>query len=254
MSEIVDDLPDDGDAALAMDFALGTLEGPELRAAELRLRRDPAFARAVAEWQERLAPLADDVAPVTPPPSVWAAVEAELFRGPAAPKAEAPRRGLWASLGLWQSLTAGTSVVAAVALGILATRPDDGRRRVAPVGTSAPAGANLLAASMKSSDKSGSVVLTATYDPDRGAVTLTPAADSAKHGLTPQLWVIVGKEAPRSLGMIDLQGTQAHPIPEDVRPKLKSGATLAISLEPPGGSPTGAPTGPIVATGKLTAL
>jgi anti-sigma-K factor RskA len=33
-----------------------------------------------------------------------------------------------------------------------------------------------------------------------------------------------------------------------------SSAVLAVSLEPPGGSPTGAPTGPVIATGKLTNL
>jgi anti-sigma-K factor RskA len=31
-------------------------------------------------------------------------------------------------------------------------------------------------------------------------------------------------------------------------------ATLAVSLEPPGGSPTGQPTGPVIASGKLTNL
>jgi anti-sigma-K factor RskA len=32
---------------------------------------------------------------------------------------------------------------------------------------------------------------------------------------------------------------------------LRQGATIAISVEPPGGSPTGAPTGPVVASGPL---
>ena len=34
---------------------------------------------------------------------------------------------------------------------------------------------------------------------------------------------------------------------------LQAGAMLAVSLEPPGGSPTGQPTGPVVSTGKLVA-
>ena len=33
-----------------------------------------------------------------------------------------------------------------------------------------------------------------------------------------------------------------------------SNAVLAVSLEPPGGSPTGLPTGPVIGTGKLTSL
>jgi anti-sigma-K factor RskA len=32
---------------------------------------------------------------------------------------------------------------------------------------------------------------------------------------------------------------------------LQQGATIAISVEPPGGSPTGKPTGPVVASGSL---
>jgi len=35
---------------------------------------------------------------------------------------------------------------------------------------------------------------------------------------------------------------------------FSAGGTLAISLEPAGGSPTGAPTGPVIATGKLSLL
>ena len=43
-------------------------------------------------------------------------------------------------------------------------------------------------------------------------------------------------------------------IPSDLVGMTVSNAVLAVSLEPPGGSPTGAPTGPVIATGKLTSL
>ena len=36
--------------------------------------------------------------------------------------------------------------------------------------------------------------------------------------------------------------------------RLTADAGLAVSLEPPGGSPTGQPTGPVIASGKLTSL
>lgn len=35
---------------------------------------------------------------------------------------------------------------------------------------------------------------------------------------------------------------------------IARGAVLAISLEPPGGSPTGAPTGPVIAAGEVRTL
>lgn len=241
---LVDMVPDD--AAVAMDFALGALDGPALRTAELRLRCDPDFAADVVRWQADLGPLADAVTPVAPPPAVWSCIESELFRGPVV--ASAPSviaRGVDAALTLWRGLAFGASAVAAVALALLVARP------ATPVaGPPSP----LLAASMASTDAAKAILITATYDPSRGAVILTPAAKDASRGLTPELWVIVGTDKPRSLGVIDLHDPQAHRIPQELRSKLTGGATLAISLEPAGGSPTGQPTGPVVAAGKLTVI
>ena len=242
------ELPDD---AVAMDFALGALGGDALRAAELRLRRDPAFAAEVAGWQADLAPLVEAVAPVAPPSRAWAAVEHELFRGasrarPAAVPdvSHAVSRAAARGVALWRGLAFAASAVAAVALALLLARP-----AVPP----APPAA-LLAASMASPDAAKTVLITATYDATRGAVILTPAARDASRGLTPELWVIVGKNPPQSLGIIDLRDPQAHVVPAKLRSRIRGGATLAISLEPAGGSPTGLPTGPVVAAGTLTAI
>jgi anti-sigma-K factor RskA len=243
MTEL-DDVPDGSDAALALDFALGALDGAAMRSAELRLRSDLAFARDVARWQEQLGPLATDVAAVAAPESVWSAVDRELFRT-AAPRPVAAQ-SVWATLAIWRAVAFGASGVAAIALGLLVSRP-----AVVPVAQ--PTGA-LLAASMASTDSAKAVLITATYDPTRGAVILTPAAADSSRGLTPELWIIVGKEAPKSLGVIDLKDPQAHRIPTALRAQMNSGATLAISLEPAGGSPTGAPTGPVVAAGKLAPI
>jgi anti-sigma-K factor RskA len=43
-------------------------------------------------------------------------------------------------------------------------------------------------------------------------------------------------------------------IPAEYMAQTVSNAVLAVSLEPPGGSTTGAPTGPVIGTGKLTTL
>ncbi len=241
-----DDLPDD--AALAMDFALGALDGDALRAAELRLRRDPAFAADVARWQAELGPLVAGVVPVAPPAAAWTAIERELFRGGAAPRPAAvpgADRALSRALALWRGLAGGAMAVAAVALALLVARP-------APVAPGAPPA--LLAAAMASPDAAKTVLITATYDSSRGAVVLTPAAKDASRGLTPELWVIVGSAPPQSLGIIDLHDPQAHPIRPELRNEIKRGATLAITLEPAGGAPHGKPTGPIVAAGTLSII
>jgi anti-sigma-K factor RskA len=67
-----------------------------------------------------------------------------------------------------------------------------------------------------------------------------------------ELWAIAKKPGskPRALGVIPQNGNfQLAALPQDVGP----GATLAISVEPPGGSPTGSPTGPVVFVGVLRA-
>ncbi len=249
MTEL-DDMPDGSDAALALDFALGALDGAAMRAAELRLRRDPVFARDVAHWQDQLSPLVDEVRGVSPPRQVWTSVDRELFRAAPARAAAARTQSVWATLAIWRGLAFAASGVAAVTLGLLVSRPGAAPVVVPAV---APAG-KLLAASMASTDSAKAVLITATYDPSRGAVILTPAAADSSRGLTPELWVIVGKNPPRSLGVIDLKDPQAHRIPGALRAQMTGGATLAISLEPAGGSPTGQPTGPVVAAGKLTAI
>ena len=57
---------------LAAEYVLGSLEGDERREAERLLAGDPAFARSVAAWQQRLTPLAAHVAPVAPPADLLA--------------------------------------------------------------------------------------------------------------------------------------------------------------------------------------
>ena len=62
-----------------------------------------------------------------------------------------------------------------------------------------------------------------------------------------ELWAVPTQGAPRSLGLVS---------PERGATVLRAGllqgtAAFAVSLEPAGGSPTGAPTGPILSVGKV---
>ena len=63
---------------LAAEHVLGTLEGDERAEAERLLVVDPGFARAVAAWQQRLAPLAVHAAPVAPPADLWQRIERSI--------------------------------------------------------------------------------------------------------------------------------------------------------------------------------
>lgn len=231
------------DEVLAMDFALGALTRAEHRAAELRMQSDSAFRALVEGWQRQLSPLDDETAAVPPPAIVWQRVAAEI--SPVRPMAAAPakpgRSGLWNSLALWRGLALAGVAAAAIAIMQLGTS------RMPP---GVPP--QLLVAALAGPD--GKPLLSAAYDPLRGAVVLTPATPRDDAGKSPELWVIEGDKPPRSLGVIDLHGPNSHAISSKRLAGLAAGSTLAISIEPVGGSPTGQPTGPIVATGKLSAL
>ena len=67
-----------------------------------------------------------------------------------------------------------------------------------------------------------------------------------------RLWPRDG--VPRSLGVLAPAEATQIDLKAQVREHFADGAVLAISMEPEGGSPTGAPTGPVVATGKLLPL
>jgi anti-sigma-K factor RskA len=55
--------------------------------------------------------------------------------------------------------------------------------------------------------------------------------------------------APRSLGLVT-DASARLPVPAALRQGAEGGS-LAVSVEPKGGSPTGAPTGPVIYSGKL---
>lgn len=93
--------------------------------------------------------------------------------------------------------------------------------------------------------------VTVVYNARAGSLRLTEAslADAKR---TAELWVIPAGGTPHSLGLLASRGGTTLTLTADNRARLIAGATLAVSLEPLGGSPTGLPTGPVVATGALS--
>ena len=55
---------------------------------------------------------------------------------------------------------------------------------------------------------------------------------------------------PRSMGVMPA-GPMHLEVARATAEMLAEGATFAVSLEPAGGSPSGLPTGPVIASGKL---
>jgi anti-sigma-K factor RskA len=232
MTDARDHIDPPDDDTLAAEYVLGVLDNRARAAAARRIANERGFAALVEAWQLKLTPWADDIAPVQPPLDVWNRINAAL------PVQAPQRQSLWGSVMLWRWLTAGAGALALASLFALF------------VVINRPAQAPLMA----SIDGGGHHHFVATIDPGRDSIAVVPAAYAADPSRVPELWLIAPGNKPRSLGVVRADATTTIAIPASLRALATKQATLAISLEPPGGSTTGAPTGPVVAQGKLTAL
>lgn len=235
-------IPRDEWQQLAAEYALGVLTGDELAHARTLVAEDPEFRAEAGRWHGRLAPLLDEIAPAAPPEHLWRTIERRIGGVSDGSNVIQLRR----RLNLWRGATAAATALAASLAMVLLVRPTDVQP---PVVSERPAPAPLVA--MLGGEDSDARLL-ATWNPGEGRLVVAAAdALSIEPDRTPELWVIPADGTPRSLGT--LRGTareQMVPGASAVA-HLQQGATLAVSVEPAGGSPTGLPTGPVVATGQL---
>ncbi len=235
--------------ALAAGYVVGTLRHGARRRFEALLEAHPALRGAVHRWQERLMPLSAAVMPVAPPPRVWQAIEARLWPAAAAGSvvagaaATSGMSSLWQRLGLWRALSGlATAAVLVLAVALVRTPPAQPPIVVVLEGQAGtPAAGATFVASVSGDGQ------TMVMQP----VSATLALQSDR---VLELWAVPpeGRGGPKSLGLIAAGAATVLPRERLPEALLKGGtAALAVSLEPPGGSPTGAPTGPVVFAGRL---
>ncbi|CAN5514766.1 anti-sigma factor [soil metagenome] len=244
MSDEIPIAPDEAPDMAAAELALGLLDGEERAVALRRMLSDRDFAVAVERWRGHLAQLFDLWPEVPVSGDVLARIERSLD-APLVPSATAtaPTRRRW----LWPAMTGLSSLAAAALLLVLVTRPEQPARLApTPIATAAVPSTILVAAIAPTG---GGAPLTAVYDPVSGGMRITPQA-LADARRSAELWVIAGDGVPHSLGVLPASGG-GMTVNGVNRVRMAAGATLAVTLEPIGGSPTGAPTGPIVANGTL---
>ena len=207
----------------------------ERRAAERRIEEDKAFAALVDDWQTDLAVLDERFEPQQVPPAVAARIERRLFGDEGARGA-----GLWGSLAFWRGLAFASVVIAAglalVSSGVMPL----------PTGGEQPA---ILVADLNG--ENAPIGLVAHFNPDARTIAVVPAALQDEGGHSLELWAVPGDGVPRSLGLVPHDGGVIA-IDRQHAEELGEGVTLAVSLEPVGGSPTGAPTGPVLVAGALS--
>lgn len=230
-------MTDDPPVDTAAEYALGLLEGDELRAARQRASSDPSFAAQIARWRGRLSPLVDEVPEIEPPASAWRRVERSLGQ-PTGDNVVLLRR----RLSLWRAATVAiTAVAASLALVVI---KQDIPQRMAPAAQPMVAiiRAGNQVAAFASWDGSSRHLLVSEVN-----MPVTPRRDY-------QLWLIPSGGKPQSLGVMPARPHMQVALAEPISAVMGRGATLAVSLEPAGGSPTDQPTGPVVASGPITAV
>ena len=210
--------PREADDAEAAEYVLGVQDLPQRSATEARIKQDPVFAALVTDWESRLDGLNDGFAEA-PAPNLLPAIEARLFPRPV-------QHGARTTLLRWLS---GAMVATAVVLVSLA---------------------------MLLPPKAGLVAVLSTVDARLayevrhfgGELQITRTAGvPAVEGRVHELWLIAPGAAPVSLGLLDApERVVAYPRPPE-------GWTLAVSIEPEGGSPIGTPTGPVILTALIGA-
>lgn len=220
------DIPED--EALAAEYVLRLLDADAERAFEARLQTEPDLHEHVRFWEEEFAALATDLHEDVPSPSVRAALIAEL----SGEKTNARRGWAWN----WLPFPA-LAIVAAAAFLIFSPM------------LRGPAFDPTLHATLISED--GAVHIEAGYAPNGNFFKVIPEQGAPASGRDFELWVIgANADAPVSLGVIPTDRESLFEITPEIA-ALIDGGVLAVSDEPEGGSPTGAPTGAILATDEF---
>ena len=229
----------------AAEYVMGALPPNQARALEALALTDVGVAASVMAWEARLAPLADLLTPVEPPPELWrrlalaAGIEG-IAAGPAMPRRVEPARraSAWRSVGLWRATTAVAAATAAVLAFTVYVAP----LREAP----AP-----LVAALSPLNAPGATFLV-RVGADGQATVIAVGSPDVPQGRSLELWSVAAATpggaapAPVSMGLLPASGRTRLVI------KLPPGTRLLVSQEPAGGSPTRAPTGPVLYGGELT--
>ena len=271
---------------LAADYALGTLRGPARKRLDDMQAVDPVLADRIEDWELRLNLLAESAPAIAPPPHLWAKVARQLWSDPEAARDTWFSR-LWGDVRFWRSVGA-LAATAAVAMGIyvalqpprldsdvmatldhrligienavgqLAETPGE----ISTLGTRLAGIENRLNATTLAPshvavliDKYQRPMMTADLNVDQGRLALrlniTPPPDFS--GKTLEIWMMQPDGALRSLGLFpsERSGTTTVLVLTPSTAESLAQGKLEVSLEPVGGSSTGAPSGPVLFSGSV---
>ena len=207
--------------ALADEYVLGTLQGAARRRFERLLQHDTDLCATVQDAARRWNVLVETLPPVPPSAALWQTIQQRI-----APVRQAPTR-LWHRLDFWRGWALAASALAAMLLLYLGMTPpavtyivvitDDAQARASWLLSATAAGRTLRVSSFAPQP----------LPPDRAF----------------QLWAkLPGIAAVQPVGLIPASGRTTLLVPEPLASTLFQAEKFGVSVEPPGGSPTGQPT------------
>jgi anti-sigma-K factor RskA len=226
---------------LAIDLTLGLADGGELERAERLAKTDPVFAELSQYWQNRMNEI-DQTAPERTAMTLsWERLEQAIdAKETVAPVMVSANRqagifvSLWEKISFWRP-----AAIAAAFASMLLTIGIIGQLQK-------PAAQPVYVAVLQNDEGRAQAVVNAYAD---GTVTLVPLANiGVPQGRILEVWTLQTRErGPVSIGRMD----QARSLKLDLKAlnRPDAGHLFEITVEPPGGSPTGRPTGPILMKG-----
>jgi anti-sigma-K factor RskA len=249
---------------LAAEYVLGTLDPAEREDAKTRIASDFSFAALVKNWERRLGELHALTGDAEPPGTVWDAIKAKLpIVAPSAgmhlPEVEEPQKlevetgnvvdlttrlTRWRNVSLFMGSLAATLLVfvvtSVVAPALLPGRLRPKFETTAPTAATDAAAQQRLVAVLQREATAPAFII--TVDVANRVLTMRRVGAPREPGKNYELWLISNKyPAPRSLGLVGAGDfTQSNELAA-YDPATIEDATFAVSLEPEGGSPTGAP-------------
>jgi len=221
---------------LAAEYVLGTLRGRARARFQSLLRYDPSLRRTVAEWEASITPLAAAASEIAPPARVWQAISRRI--------AGTARVGV--GLAFWRGLavTCATFALVLAAFIGMAPRPEP-----------------PLAMVTVMNDDRGQPAMVVSWPPMKGMrephvrIKVVQEHPVMEPGTSWEMWMLPGgKAAPVSLGLISTDRDQVMKVNPALAHKIGDAWGIAMSVEPARGSPTGAPTGPVVFKGQCVRI
>ena len=215
--------------ALAADYAIGLMPATARRRFDSLLLEDTALRVELGHWQDALASLTGTLPEHPVPDHVWAGIQARIEPQVLHLPVKKP---VWRNVRL---LAAACAVGVALLVGVLYPR-DPG----------VTYNATLLNASQQPALR-----IQAVGDHLQIEALVLAAVEPARDL---ELWAIPNGGKPISLGLLPASGKGRIQLSTAQQALLIKPLTLAVSLEPRGGSPTGQPTGPVLYQGQLASI